>query len=155
MQHLQHTRFLAYLHVRFKLLGAVICLLSITKHIFCSNAFISNLNKSYPKLRSSHQFCAKYLRDLITDNHGIPDDRAHLSIFELTTIAAKLCNHLPSPICEKTFNQSCLQTEKNLRQKYRKLLETAPIKDKQLILQLQICCNSHIRSITAEIHSSE
>jgi hypothetical protein len=108
--------------------------------------------KSFNQLRSSHQFCAKYLRDLIIENHGIPEERSNLSLFELGNIAVKICNHLPSPICEKTFTQTSLQSEKSLKLKYRSLLKQAPFKDKQLILQLQICCSSHIRSILSEIH---
>lgn len=110
--------------------------------------------KSFDKLRSSHQFCAKYLRDLIIENRGIPDERANLSIFELSNLAAKICSHLPSPICEKTFTQTSLQSEKSLKHRYRSLLKLAPLKDKQLILQLQICCSSHIRSIINQIHSN-
>ena len=108
--------------------------------------------KSFDQLRSSHQFCAKYIRNLILENHGIPEERANISLFELSNIAVKICNHLPSPICEKTFTQTSLQTEKNLKFKYKSLLKLAPLKDKQLILQLQICCSSHIRSILSEIH---
>ncbi len=110
--------------------------------------------KSFGQLRSSHQFCAKYLRNLILENHGIPEERANISLFELSNIAVKICNHLPSPICEKTFTQTSLQSEKSLKFKYKNLLKLAPLKDKQLILQLQICCSSHIRSILNEIHSN-
>ena len=108
--------------------------------------------KSFDQLRSSHQFCAKYIRNLILENHGIPEERANISLFELSNIAVKICNHLPSPICEKTFTQTSLQRRKTLNLSTN-ASKTSPFKkDKQLILQLQICCSSHIRSILSEIH---
>ena len=106
------------------------------------------------KIYSNHKYNAEFLRKLILENHGIPDDRAAVSLFEFSNYATRLCHHLPSPLKEKAFIQGALQSEKSLKLRYNKLLKFSPPKDKQAIMQLKICISSHIAHIENAIHSN-